>query len=227
MHKESGFTLIELLIVVAIIAILAAIAVPNFLEAQVRAKASRARSDMRALTMAQEAYFTDWSSYTYADRGYRRRELLGWRLLTTPVAYIAAIPVPPFGEAANPMNISGEIQDETYGLGAGAVGVGYAYWPPSLGKGFPSNTWVIKCVGPDRRSDTVAPGNRTPPYRYDWRISYYPWIYVPNASDALMEATVLLYDPTNGAVSMGDILRFGGMKPPGMAFDFLYSNASR
>ena len=46
--------MIELLIVVAIIAILALIAVPNFLEAQVRAKVSRVKSDMRNVATALE-----------------------------------------------------------------------------------------------------------------------------------------------------------------------------
>jgi prepilin-type N-terminal cleavage/methylation domain-containing protein len=56
----SAFTLIELLIVVAIIAILAAIAVPNFLEAQTRAKVSRVQSDFRSLATAIEAYTVDY-----------------------------------------------------------------------------------------------------------------------------------------------------------------------
>src|SRR5205823_11982886 len=58
---KRGFTLIELLIVVAIIAILAAIAVPNFLEAQTRSKVSRAKSDMRTMATTIEAYYIDYN----------------------------------------------------------------------------------------------------------------------------------------------------------------------
>lgn len=60
---KKGFTLIELLIVVAIIAILAAIAVPNFLEAQVRAKVSRAKADIRSLATALESYVVDNNNF--------------------------------------------------------------------------------------------------------------------------------------------------------------------
>ncbi len=60
---KKAFTLIELLIVVAIIAILAAIAVPNFLEAQTRAKISRVQSDQRTYATALETYYIDNNSY--------------------------------------------------------------------------------------------------------------------------------------------------------------------
>lgn len=63
MSNRRAFTLIELLIVVAIISILAAIAVPNFLSAQVRAKNTRAIADLRELFVAYESYYTDHQTY--------------------------------------------------------------------------------------------------------------------------------------------------------------------
>src|SRR5690242_16413003 len=56
---KRAFTLIELLIVVAIIAVLAAIAVPNFLESQVRAKVARTKADHRTIATALESYRVD------------------------------------------------------------------------------------------------------------------------------------------------------------------------
>src|SRR5690348_10425501 len=94
MRTKSAFTLIELLIVVAIIAILAAIAVPNFLEAQTRAKISAMKSDLRTVATGLEAYavdgnaypphlFPDGSEVIYPDRFF---------YLTTPVAFLTTIP---------------------------------------------------------------------------------------------------------------------------------------
>ena len=63
--KNAGFTLIELLIVVVIIGILAAIAIPKFAATKDKAKLASIRMDLRNVMTAEEAYFADFS--TYAD----------------------------------------------------------------------------------------------------------------------------------------------------------------
>ena len=94
-HKH-GFTLIELLIVVAIIAILAAIAIPNFLAAQVRAKVSRVKADLRTVATAVESYYIDYNSYPESvpvpivvsgtrDSAYSYLP----NTITTPISYIS------------------------------------------------------------------------------------------------------------------------------------------
>jgi len=62
--NKKGFTLIELLIVVAIIAILAAIAIPQFSSYRIRGYNSAATADLRNARTAEEAFFSDWQVYT-------------------------------------------------------------------------------------------------------------------------------------------------------------------
>jgi type IV pilus assembly protein PilA len=61
--NESGFTLIELMIVIAIIGILAAIAIPQFAAYRKRSYNSAANADLRNAATAQEAYYVDFSTY--------------------------------------------------------------------------------------------------------------------------------------------------------------------
>lgn len=115
LQRTQGFTLVELLIVVAVIAILVAIAVPNFLAAQVRAKVARAKGDIRTVVTALETYRVDHSAYPtyhYCDvpDPYNEFHLGGevpgfgvpdpnWNgrnPLTSPSSYLSSMPDDPF-----------------------------------------------------------------------------------------------------------------------------------
>jgi len=214
-HRIFGFTLIELLIVVAIIAILAAIAVPNFLEAQVRAKNSRGKADMRAVATAIEAYRMDTGKYPMDAIFYSslwngggskwpgggtmsQTQIDNYMVLqriTTPVSYMASMPSNVYGN---------------YTFGGAYLGTPaywwYVYWgaewKQNMMDGNPNNPkyrdkgyiWSISSTGPDRVDNLasyVIFGEET-----------------LNATKA-WDLVGCLYDPTNGTMSAGDVVRIG------------------
>ena len=186
MKKRKGFTLIELLIVVAIIAILALIAVPNFLEAQTRAKVARVRTDFRTILVAMQAYRVDWNDYPDDDPRLGGSGGTSWyndiiplTYLTTPVAYITTVPTNPFFDLA---------QSKSGGPGGQMTGRGnYAYWGSDRHPNILPIFWHLVSCGPNHISD--GPGG----------IDGY---HVVQRTGQFVNG---LYDPTNGAVSGGDL----------------------
>lgn len=194
-----AFTLIELLIVVAIIAILALIAVPNFLEAQVRAKVSRARADMRSLVVAIEAYGVDWNNYPASVGWSPHAELAP---LTTPVSYITSLANDPFKERERIIGRSPQdvrLYDyiryrqtaQRDSRGVWWMDMPCATYPSDLGPEHFSRDlgFFIFCIGPDHYEEHIYSGGD----------------YVSLVLDS--------YDPTNGTVSDGDVFRRGAGSP--------------
>ncbi len=180
---KKGFTLIELLIVVAIIGILAAIAVPNFLNAQIRAKVSRAVSDMKTLETALEMYAIDEGEHPPANQArvpgsgdyYHPNEIRFYRL-TTPVAYLSSVPKDPFVSESSPdYNHWGHAYDYVNSYDGNITGWGHE--------------WRINSWGPDQRNGWG--GQR--------------WGSCDNGEPS----GNFVYNSSNGLVSAGDIIWVG------------------
>lgn len=186
---QKAFTLIELLIVVAIIAILAAIAVPNFLEAQVRAKVSRAKADIRSVATALESYAADHQKYPFDldSRGWP------WKLtdvLSTPIAYMtngSALDDPFRAKLANP-------DERRYRFVNYRANLTPA-WPPCPFPGPYTTRWISV------NEDGVKKGVEV---FGEWKLSSAGPDYTANTAFMTDD---LPYDPTNGTVSGGDVIR--------------------
>jgi prepilin-type N-terminal cleavage/methylation domain-containing protein len=180
--KNCGFTLIELLIVVAIIAILAAIAIPNFLAAQTRAKVADSQASMRTLATGLEAYAVDNNDYPYVGNitDYQQKLVC----LTTPMSYLASLPKYQwqpwlsFG-ATQPIKFYYYNDRKSHDELVAGWGYPWTMFDPS-----DSEKWYLSCVGPDGDYDQAWDGS-TPGSNYH------------------------LYDPTNGTISNGDLIRLG------------------
>lgn len=231
--RASGFTLIELLIVVAIIAILAAIAVPNFLEAQTRAKVSRARADMRTVATGLEAYYTDANTYPFQNPQYRALRInatqpLVLENLSTPIAYLTGIAsfVDPFRPRRiyRGVNLDGPFQGPTI--------------PPDSQMEVDAFRLYTYYARNDTRS---AIGGRNPEQKPSWYAvgSAGPDGAVDNLNDPLTTGypnddpaaraffiNTTMYDPTNGTVSRGGLYRVGG-SPAGAGRAFFNITAGR
>jgi prepilin-type N-terminal cleavage/methylation domain-containing protein len=109
--SRRGFTLIELLIVVVIIGILAALAIPKFANSKQKAYVTAMKSDLHSLTVAEEAFFADSGRYTaYLDTtitGRRRRRT--------------------FSTSASGLNF-----DPSSGVGIPLIATGPGYWSATV-----------------------------------------------------------------------------------------------
>ena len=132
LRSKKGFTLIELMIVVAIIGILAAIAIPNFLRFQAKSKQSEAKTNLGGIFTAETAYFAernrfaDLNEISWAPIGssVRYRYTLGVDandLGLMSVTKVAADWTTPAGVAYPPL-VTNDVPNSIYGFTAGATG---------------------------------------------------------------------------------------------------------
>lgn len=177
--KKNGFTLIELLIVVAIIGILAAIAVPNFLNAQLRAKISRAMGEMQAVESAYLQYYLDNNNFPNHYDGPAQHHAV-----TTPIAYLTTSVDDIFAQSVNAR------QDQ--------------FWRNTWGQYHceVSSAWNLPCCGYEN-------GLKNDPkfFAASKNTAFYIMSFGPDEDLDSPTAKAGRYEGSNGLRSNGDLLR--------------------
>ncbi len=207
LKKKASFTLIELLIVVAIIGILAAIAVPNFLNAQTRAKVAKVLSDMQAMGQSQSMYQLDWNTYTENHHDSDVPLHAGLYRLTHPVAYLSSLPEDPFYNSpfANADDWASTQKHYTFGTEPDWD----AQWDRGGNRNGKATRWLCASAGPSYSDDSNPvfeyPGAANTVWDTPGRFS------VPEYSGATFR--YMRYHPSNGLISLGDILVASDFKP--------------
>lgn len=185
-----GFTLIELLIVIAIILILIAIALPNFLEAQIRAKITKARAEQRTIATAMDSYFLDWAMYP-PDHDPNDRNQKGLYQITSPIAYLKTLPIEPFAQDSGMIGSTGEVSWEMGSSGLTPIQATVISVKGNV------HAFNIESHGPDVDDDWH--GND------DW-----PFCAGPRSDPCGGGCNWTNYSPTNGTKSNGDLMHSGG-----------------
>ena len=224
---RTGFTLIELLIVVAIIAILAAIAVPNFLEAQTRAKTSRAKNDMRTYATAVEAYFIDYNTYVPCSsfgipgRGINAAAKEVFERLSTPVAYLTSGILPNAFKAKERItnaDAQGQADSPTIQAVSPAEQANIAYSSylyqsgNNIGRtGFSGSSGAVTDATAGTKSTVWFLHSPGPANRYHNLGGVLQNSSGSGTGGSTYDQCIkLIYDPTNGTISSGAIWRIGG-----------------
>lgn len=209
---RKGFTLIELLIVVAIIAILAAIAVPNFLEAQTRAKVSRALADIRTMRTGLESYAVDNNKYPETDLGrnaYLQRYITVDRL-TTPVSYLTSIARSPFTEkfgsstATDPKMAT--LRNHVLYVRRDRARPGDAENP--AGSGVDASYYADRVAYLQPGPGLSIPALNALGTGGQWLIKSNGPNNIDDRDTSVFPGPARVYDPSNGTVSAGDIVVF-------------------
>ncbi|MEI7633787.1 MAG: prepilin-type N-terminal cleavage/methylation domain-containing protein [bacterium] len=200
--RASGFTLVELLIVAAIIAILAAIATPNFLLAQTRSKVARAKADLRAIASGVEMYRSDQNRYpparTYCagmQANQDEHNILPPEL-TSPVPYLS-------NRYCDVFN------------GGGREGRRYKYIAPGFGWSNEVQTilalWIPRDFPLDGGPSTDIPyfDEQSAPAKWAlWSVGPIgPMSFWDSDASHLPVPPRTWYDPTNGTMSAGVVTR--------------------